>query len=278
MLNPTYALVSSLIWAVSPVYYRVFMNRFDFLVLNLTRTSLASAVLALPALYYGFDAGMYYALMSGAVTLAVGDTLYLLTIREMGASVATPVVYTYVLLVQLTATTVGEVVPFANVVAAVLVVVGIFVLSKGEGRPRAKGIGLGLAAAAAWTVGQDFIRLATDAGGNPFVVAFGRNIAAALALGFAVAATGRFRLWPSDLSKRDIGFLAAIAVSDLVVGSLLFVYSVSFIGVAVTVILTSLTPLLTQLISRALGKETPSRRDYLGGVLIVSAVVLASAF
>ncbi len=275
MLNPAYAFISSFIWALSPIYYRMFMKKFDFLVLNLVRTSLASLILFVPAMYFGFDSGVYYALLSGAITLAVGDTFFLLSIREMGASIAAPVAYTYVLFVQLTATAVGEVVPFANLVAAVMVIAGVYVLSRGGSKPMAKGMTLGIGAGIVWTVGQDLIRLATDAGGNVFVIAFSRTFAAALALAAAVLATGRFRLWPADLARKDFGFLALVVVSDLVVGSLLYIYSVSLIGVAVTVILTSLSPLLTQVFSKALGKESPSVRDFLGGALIVSAVVIA---
>jgi drug/metabolite transporter, DME family len=274
--NPAYALLASLIWAFSPIYYRAFMKKFDFLQLNLMRTSLGAAAFAVPAVLVGLGAGSGYALLSGLITLAVGDSLFLLSIGEMGASIATPVVYTYVLFVQLTASTVGESVPAANVLAALMVVAGVFLISRGGGsRPRAKGIALGVAAGLVWTAGQDLIRVATNAGGNVVVVAFSRDFAAALALAVAVIATGRVRTWPRGFTRREYGFLAFIAVSDLAVGSLLYVYSISVIGVAVTVILTSLSPLLTQVLSKALGKESPSVRDFAGGALIVAAVVLA---
>ncbi len=277
MPDPSYALAASLIWAFSPIYYRSFMKKFDFLLLNFLRTSMASAVLVFPAVYFGFGEGVYFALLSGAITLAVGDSLFLLSIREMGASIATPIVYTYVLFVQLTANAVGESVPFVNVVAALMVVAGVFVLSRGRegGRPRAKGIALGLSAGLVWTVGQDLIQLSTAAGGSAEAIAFSRNLAAAVALGVAVVATGRLSRWPKGLGGKDYGIIAAVALSDLALGSFLYVYSVSIVGVAVTVILTSLSPLLTQLLSRALGKETPSAKDFLGGALIVSALVLA---
>jgi DME family drug/metabolite transporter len=251
------------------------MKKLDFLLLNLARTSIASLVLAAPALYFGFGHGAYYALLSGAITLAVGDTFFLLSIREMGASIAAPVAYTYVLFVQLTAAAVGEVVPSANLVAALMVVAGVYVLSKGEGRPRTRGMALGIGAGIVWTIGQDLIGLATEAGGNVFAIAFSRDFAASLALAAAVVATGRFRTWPRGMERKELGFLGLVVVSDLVVGSVFYVYSVSLIGVAVTVILTSLSPLLTQVFSKALGKESPSGRDFAGGVLIVSAVLLA---
>ena len=276
MFEAVYAFIPAVIWAFSPIYYRVFMKRFDFLILNLLRTSLAAAVLAIPAFYVGFSPAIIYALASGAITLTVGDSLFLLGIREMGASIAAPVVYTYVLLIQLTAPAVGELVPVTNVAAALMVVVGVFVLSRGgDGTPRAKGIAFALGASITWTVGQDLISVATSHGGNFVSVTFARDLAAALGLGIAVIATGRARSWPSGVGAREFGFLAFIAITDLVLGSVLYVYSVSLVGIALTAILTSLSPLLTQLFSRALGKEAPSRRDYGGGILIVAALVLA---
>jgi drug/metabolite transporter, DME family len=276
LFEPVYAIIPAVIWAFSPIYYRVFMARFDFLTLNLLRTSLASLVLVIPAFYFGFSPAILYGLASGLVSLTVGDSLFLVGIREMGASIAAPVVYTYVFLVQVTAPMVGEVVPLANVVAAVMVVAGVYVLSRGGGgKPRAKGIAFTLAASLAWTLGQDLISVATSAGGNFVTVAFARDLAAAAGLAVAALASGRLKKWPKGVTLREFGFIAFIATTDLVLGSVLFVYSISLVGVALTTILTSLSPLLTQLFSRALGKEAPSRQDYAGGVLIVAALVIA---
>jgi len=278
LYSPAIALIPAVIWAFSPIYYRGFMKRFDFLLLNLLRTSMASLALLVPALVIGFGSGVLDALLSGAITLACGDTLYLLSVRETGASVAAPVVYTYVFFVQLTAFTVGEVVPFSNYVAAAMVVAGVFLLSRGRsGKPRVKGIAFGLAAGLVWTAGQDLIRVATNAGGNVLVVTFSRNAAAAVALGFAVLLTRRTRLWPKEITRREMGFLAFIALTDLAVGSSLYVYSVSLVGIALTVILTSLSPFLTQLFSKLLGKESPTLTDFAGGAVIVAALILAVA-
>ncbi len=279
MLNPIYALIPALIWSFSPIYYRVFLKKFGFLSLNIVRTSLASAVLLLPAAYFGFSGGFGYAVLSGLVTLACGDSLFLLAIRETGASVATPVVYTYVLLVQLAGLTLGQGIPAANILAGVLVIAGVGVLSTGGGEgPRTKGIAFALGAALAWTVGQELVQAATGAGTNVVTIAFGRTAAAAIALVVVSLATGKTSGWPPRLSMREMGFIALLIISDLVVGSLFFVYSISLIGVALTVILTSLSPLLTQLFSRALGKEAPSPRDFAGGALIVVAVIISVAF
>jgi len=275
--NPLFALVPAVIWAVSPIYYRVFLGRFDFLSLNLVRTSLASAVLLVPAIILGFGGGTSYALLSGVVTLAVGDTFFLLSIGETGASVAAPVIYTYVLLVQITATMIGEKVPLVNFVSSGLVILGVFLLSRGGGgRPRGRGIAFALAGALAWTAGQDFVALATSAGGSVVSIAFARNLAASIALGIAVLGTRRYKKWPRP-SAREFAFVAFIAITDLVAGSLVFIYSVALTGVALTVIVTSVSPFITQVLSRAMGKESPSNKDVAGGALIVAALVLAVA-
>jgi DME family drug/metabolite transporter len=278
LINLLFALVPAFIWAVSPIYYRVFLQKFDFLSLNFLRTSLSALVLLVPAIYVGFNGSVYYALLSGAVTLAVGDSLFLLSIGEIGASIATPVICTYILFVQLTASFIGEVVPAVNFVSAGIVIAGVYVLSRGGGgRPRAKGIAMALGGAVAWTIGQSLVGVATEAHGNVVTITFARNLAGAIALGIAMVATGRHKKWPR-LSTRQFGFVASIALTDLVIGSLTFVYSVSLIGVALTVIVLSVSPFLTQVLSKAMGKESPSNMDILGGILILSALILVVAF
>jgi len=278
LVNPAFALAAALIWAFSPIYYRGFLAKFDFLSFNLLRTSTAAAVLALPALYLWGFSGLSFAVISGVITLACGDSFFLLSIRETGASVAAPVVYTYVLMIQLAGFAIGQTVPYANFAAAIMVVAGVYILSRGgEGKPRARGISLAICAGVAWTIGQELIQASTNAGGNLASVTFTRNFSAAIALGAAFLATGRYKGWPKGIAVGEYAIMLVFVISDLVVGSLLFIYSISTVGVALTVILTSLSPLLTQVFAKALGKESPSPKDYLGGVLIVSALVLAVA-
>ena len=279
MASPVYAFAVAAIWAVSPIYYRIFLAKFDFLSFNFLRTASASAVLAIPAIYYWSFAGLGYAVPSGVFTLALGDSLFLLSLREIGASVATPVAYTYVLMIQLVGSLFGQTVPYANFLAAVMVVGGVYILSKGgEEKPRPRGVGFAIAAGVLWTVGQELVQTSINAGGNFIVVTFASRAAAAVALGIVFALSRKGRKWPSGLRPQDYAFMLMLIISDLALGSTLFVYSISIIGVALTVILTSLSPLLTQIFAKALGKESPSPKDFLGGALIVAALVLAVAF
>ena len=278
MANAAFALGAAAIWAVAPIYYRGFLLKFDFLDFNLLRTSTAAAALAIPALLYWDAHGLGFAMLSGIIALACGDSLFLLSLREVGASVATPVVYTYVLMIQFVGAAVGQVIPVANFAAAAMVVGGVYLLSKGgNGGLRPRGIAFALCTGIVWTVGQEFVQSSTIAGGGFITVAFTRDASAALALAVAVLLTGGRRRWPSGLPLREYCLICCFTVSDLAIGSSLFVYSISTLGVALSVILTSLSPLLTQVTARALGKEFPSPRDFAGGALIVAALLLAVA-
>ena len=270
-------MIAALIWAFSPIYYGVYLKKFGMLTLNFIRTSLGAGVLLLPALYFGFQEGAIFAVLSGVITLAVGDSLFLISIREVGASVATPVVYTYVLLIQLTAFSVGESVVVANILSATLIILGVLLLSRGGSRaPRIKGIIIALGASLIWTVGQDLLKVASSAGLQFVSLAFLRDGSAAIALGLTLIVRGHPLSSFKKVTPREGGYLALVSISDLALGSAIYVYSVSTTGLALTVILTSLSPFLTQVFSKLLGKETPTNMDILAGFLIVLALVIVT--
>jgi len=279
LVNPLPALIAALIWAFSPIYYAVYLNKFEMLTLNFIRTSLGAGVLLLPALYFGFQQGAVFAVLSGVIALAVGDSLFLISIRQVGASVATPVVYTYVLLIQLTAFSVGESVVVTNIVSATLIILGVFLLSRGGGgqAPRIRGIIIALGSSIISTVGMDLLKVASSAG-LPFVsLAFLRDGSAAIALGLTLLVARRpLSSFRKKVTPREGGYLALVSISDLALGSAIYVYSVSTTGLVLTVILTSVSPFLTQIFSKLLGKEAPSTRDILAGLLIVLALVIAT--
>src|SRR2546426_6323413 len=278
LVNPIPALIAALVWAFSPIYYGVYLKKFGMLTLNFIRTSLGAGVLLLPALYFGFQQGAVFAVLSGVITLAVGDSLFLISIRQVGASVATPVVYTYVLLIQLTAFSVGESVVVTNIVSATLIILGVLLLSRGGGgqAPRIRGIIIALGASVIWTVGQDLLKVASSAGLQFVSLAFVRDGSAAIALGLTLIVRGHPLSSFKKVTPREGGYLALVSISDLALGSAIYVYSVSTTGLALTVILTSLSPFLTQVFSKLLGKETPTNMDILAGFLIVLALVIVT--
>ena len=69
-------------------------------------------------------------------------------------------------------------------------------------------------------------------------------------------------------------WLAALSVADTAAGTSFFIYSLTLVGLNTTILLTSLSPFLTQVSSKALGKEKPGANDLLAGALIVATLVL----
>jgi len=226
-----------------------------------------------PFLVIGSIQGLPYAVASGAIVLVAGDTCYFYGVKYAGASVAAPVAYTDVLLTQFSATLVGEPLRPIFLVSSCLVIAGIFVLSRGERRGlRFKGVALALGASILWTAGQTVLKTATSDGANPLSLTFMRIGGAVVVLGIVFAIrrpTGSVRF-----GVRKHAWLAALSVADTAVGTSLFVYSLSLVGLNMTILLTSPSPFLTQVFSKALGKEKPGVNDLLAGSLIVVALVL----
>lgn len=276
-MNPIPALSAAIIWAISPIYYRDYLFAHDVSKINFYRLLYASAVLFLPFIVFGFNSAIIYGALSGLLTLAIGDTLYLLSIRDVGASIAAPVAYTYVLLIQFAAIFLGEVITINQIIGSILIIIGIYMLSNHRGSARKKGIMIALLAALVWTIGQSSIKLATLGNINPFSIAFARTSTAALILGvYMLINKNKKQINNETLSKRKHLTLAIISISDLGLGSALYIYSIGTIGLAITIILTSISPLITQIASKLLGKETPSIRDIIAGSIIVIAIIIST--
>jgi len=264
---------------VSAVYYRNLQPKIGFLWLNLMRTSIASIILLVPAIYFGAFGGVEFAVLSGILNLAVGDSLFLIALRKVGTSIAAPVVYTYVLFVQLFGSVAGEATPLSNLLSSALVIWAVVILSRGkDGSARASGIGFALGASVAYASGNLLVKLSSIAGGNFLSVAFVRCASAAIALGIVtlVSRSGMEPVFGTFRGKNKSVF-TVVTASDLAVGSTLIVYSVSTVGVTQTVILSSIAPLLAQVFSKVVGREAPTMTDFLGGLIIVVAIVVAVA-
>ena len=70
--------------------------------------------------------------------------------------------------------------------------------------------------------------------------------------------------------------LAAVSVLDIAFGAGLYIYSIGVVGVVFSTIVLGLSPLITQMASRFLRRESPSAFELLAGVLIVLAVTITA--
>jgi len=264
-------LIPALIWAIVPLVYKSFIIKEEILKVNFLRMGYSSLILLFPFLFLGFNKGIIYGMLSGMISLALGDSLFLFSIRKVGASIAVPVAYTYVLFSQYIAYFLGENIGILHFISSVLIIIGLFLLSKErEFKLRITGIILSLITALIWAIGQSLIKLATMEKMDPLSIAFSRTLAAFVILGIILG----LKKEKINLKVNEQTKLGVISVLDLVLGSSLFIISISIIGLGLTVIITSLSPFLTQIISKITGKENPKIKDIVGGLMIVLAVIL----
>ncbi|WP_054857634.1 DMT family transporter [Vulcanisaeta sp. JCM 16159] len=267
------ALSTAIIWAWASIMYGDFMKRMHPLIVNFLRMFYASLILLIPAIILGLNYGAIWGFLSGLLSLVIGDSLYLFSINYSGVSIAAPVSYTYIPLTVLFAVFLGEPLTITKLLASILLIPGVYLLSRsGNSRREIKGLFLGLGAALAWAAGQSMIKVADIAGLNPISIAFTRVAAAGIVLlminyfmgnNIAGAIRGTVR-----------SYLPIIAVLDLGLGVALFAFSMDLIGLGLTVILTGTMPLIAQLMSSAMGREKFSVVKFLGALIIVIAIVL----
>jgi 7 Permeases of the drug/metabolite transporter (DMT) superfamily len=263
------ALAAAAIWALVIFLYERHMESLDAAAVNFSRLLYVAVLLAPTALFIEPAPGLWAAVVSGVVTLFVGDSLYFYAIHKVGGSVAAPLAYTYIVMVQYFALLLGEEVSQWLILSSLLAVAGVSLLAGGGGA-RLSPLGLAAAAAAAllWSLGMTAVKLAVLGNVNPLAVAYLRAASACAALGLYLAAKRRLRVVKSPL-------FAAAALMDLGAGSALFAYAVGKIGLALTTILVSASPLITQLYAKATGVENLTPRQMAGAAAIFAAVLTA---
>ncbi|MEL9991402.1 MAG: DMT family transporter [Thermoproteus sp.] len=265
------ALGAALIWAYASVAYRDYVEKIGVLRLNFLRMLYTSLILLAPAIYFGLGRGALYAALSGILSLALGDSLYLKALGTAGVAVAVPAAYSYVIIEQFMAVPLGEPLRASYLISAVLVVLGVYLLAAGAGRGSLAGVLYALGAALSWSAGYAAVKVAGVSGVSPVSIAFAR-VASALPV---LAAFGGAKRAGQAVRGTWRTALPIIAVLDLGGGSALFAYSTVEIGLGPTVIALGVVPLASQLISRVLGRERPALREYGAALLILSAIAIS---
>lgn len=166
------ALAAAAIWALVIFLYKRHMESLDVAAVNFSRLTYVTALLAPVALFIKPAPGLWAAVVSGVVTLFVGDSLYFYAIHKVGGSVAAPVAYTYIVMAQYFALLLGEEVSQWLILSSLLAAAGVSLLA-GGGDVRLSLLGLAAAAAALlWSLGMTAVKLAVLGSVNPLTVAY----------------------------------------------------------------------------------------------------------
>lgn len=91
------ALAAAAIWALVIFLYKRHMESLDAAAVNFSRLLYVAVLLAPAALLVEPAPGLWAAVVSGVVTLLVGDSLYFYAIHKVGGSVAAPTTATFLI-------------------------------------------------------------------------------------------------------------------------------------------------------------------------------------
>ena len=273
IINVAPALSTAFIWAWASVTYKDFMRNLNPLTVNFLRMLYTAIALAIPAALIGLNTGVIWGSLSGLLSLAIGDSMYLMSINYTGVSVAAPISYSYIPLSVLMATLLGEPLTMLKVASGLLIMLGVYMLSRERTRVTLKGVALALGTAVAWALGQTMIKVADVNGLNPVSIAFVR-----------VATAGAILLLINHVMRNNLATaiketvrtrLPLVAILDLGLGVALFAYSVNLIGLGLTVIVTGCMPLIAQVMAKFMIGERITLTKLTGAVVIVVAITTA---
>lgn len=291
MSGEAIAILSALLWAVASVLLTVGTKRIHAVPMNMIRCLISTSFFWILLPFYGGlealaaipPSAFLWMLVSVLGLLVIGDTLYFRSMDLAGVSWAMPVASINPLWAVLLASVfVDEPLSWSLLAGAVLVVVGVTLLSRPVGQTtggrsiepseRRAGLLLALVTSVLWAVGQVALKPAT-AGMHSVVANSVRQPMGLLLLVGLTTIQGRW----GALRKLDRKSWAIIVVASLVgtgFGTLLFIMAIQMAGAGRTAVLTSSAPLMAIPFSMLWLRERPTRWTLIGTLLTTAGIAL----
>jgi len=291
MIGELAALGAAVSWAISALFYKKALEGAKPISANIIRLAVTGGLLLLVVAIVGrlgvltsISMELFVlASVSGIIGLGIGDTLYFVSLKSIGVSRAVPLTCIYPLFSLLWAVLVfGEQITVTVALGAIVIVLGVLFLSRSpqadvrEGRKALLGVVIAVATALLWSVSISLMNLAVREApdlDHAFIVSTVR-----------VAAIGGLMLAVSPIVDRRMGFLrvgrkAAVAsivggVFALGLGWFLLSYSFTLTSQAISVPISSTTPLFSTLAAVLLLREKATVRNVFGSIMIVLGIFL----
>lgn len=293
MLGEFAALGAAISWTVSALLYGKALQETKPVSANIVRLTLTSAFLLvflgvtcmLGVLTSLPGSVVVLAGVSGIVGLGLGDTLYMVSLKMIGVARAVPVTCTYPLFGLLwVALLTGEPITWSVAFGAVVIVLGIWLLSLDGGRDASgsekkilgKGLAVALVTALLWSVSIALMGLAVQETPN-LRDALAINTVRVLTIAVCFGAT-------APLVDRGLGFLkmrkrtvvALVSGGIVALGIGWFFLAYSFIDTLQSraVPISSTTPLFSTLAGVLFLHEKVNVKSVMGSIIIVAGIFI----
>lgn len=292
MLGAGIALLTSLAWSISSICVKLVADKINSLVINTLRTCVGSALLIslifVTGRYQDFPlipwGSLAYVVISGVLAMAIGDTIYIKSVALLDVSIAFPLSQvSFILLAILSAILfLGEKFTWITVVGAVLVIIGIYLMTSSRvrrGYPggnrtiNPKGLLFILIAILAWTGATILLKIGVT-GVDPFIAAGLRISTSAIVLLFFLARPGREAISLRLIGRKNLVLVATAGLLTYGVAAVGYISAIQLIGAGKTVLLTAIAPIFALPFSILILKEKPTRFTLLGVMISVVGVWL----
>jgi len=266
-------------WGISPIIYKVLVLKHGATTTNFVRLTLTSIILAVLMLFEDLSSLNLYTLILVAIVAifahGIADTLFIKSIGTGGASYAVPLAYTYILFVSLFAVVLfNEPLTLQLVLGSIITFLGITIMSleKSSTRVKIRSLLLSTLAAITWTIAILVLKVSMSYLSPMLIVELKAILMVPLFIPY-LKLTNKF----NEIKKftiRELSLALASGVIALIFGSLFYVYTIMYIGVAYATISTTGSMLVTQFLSSTVSKEHLTLNRIVGAVVIAIGVSL----
>ena len=291
MIGELAALGAAVSWTISALFYKKALEGAKPISANILRLAVTGGLLLLVVVVVGrlgvltgISTELFVlAAVSGIIGLGVGDTLYFVSLKSIGVSRAVPLTCIYPLFSLLWAVLVfGEQITATVALGAIVIVLGVLSLSQSsqkdvrEGRKVMLGVVIAIVTAMLWSVSISLMDLAVKEVpdlDHAFIVSTMR-----------VATIGGLMLAVSPLLDRRMSFVKVrrkMAAASIIggvfalgIGWFLLSYSFTLTSQAISVPISSTTPLFSTLAAVLLLREKVTVRNAFGSAMIVLGIFL----
>lgn len=287
MIGEIFGLMAALSWAVGSIFDRIGLRRIPPLLAN-TMRSIPSAIFTfiLMVVFEGPESfisvpvlDLLFIVSGTTLALVIGDYLFLYSLRRLGVSKTMPIVSIYpVFALSGAFFLLAENITIFIIIGTLLVICGIYLLSrsrnnkKDEAASRKYILMIPIMAALMWGLSQVFFTLALI-NVPPFTMTTIRLFYFSSLLTGINLVSGERRFYKNYSSYW--GKMSTIGgFFSLAIGGLFLMLGLSYVGVAKTSPLTSITPLFSTILAVFLLKEKVDHNIALGTVLIVIGVII----
>jgi uncharacterized membrane protein len=295
ILGAGIALLTSLAWSISSICVKLVAEKIDSMVINTLRTWVGSALLIslimVTGRYEAFShipwGSFVYVILSGILAMAIGDTIYIKSVALLDVSIAFPLSQcSFILVVVLSAILfLGEKVTWITVAGAVLVIIGIYLMTSSgvrRGNPlykkriNTKGLFFILIAIIAWAGATILLKVGVS-GVDPFIAAGLRISTSAIVLVFFLSRPRKRVALKKPIGRKNLALVATAGMLTYGVAAVGYISAIQLIGAGKTVILTAIAPIFALPFSILILGEKPTRFTIVGVIISVVGVWLVVA-